>query len=978
MEKLQKIIRLKRFWVATVFVLYSLFGFFAAPLIAQKQILKNVTEVTGRQATLRQVKVNPYILSVALRDFNLLESDGSSLMSFREVYLDYQVSSLVRWAHTFREIRLDSVRVHARILPDGQPCFADILAHVEATAAADLAKEPSEVPKLNIGRFLVVGAEIKGTNLAASEPEIAVFAPIDLDLKDFSTIPERDGLYSMAATGMGGGSWAWEGTLKFDPPSSQGHFSMDGMQLPDIWEIGRQRVAFEITGGQMGWELDYSFSAHGDSIIACLDQVGAEMTDLRLQSAEGGRELFGVEHLAVSGLSLRFPQQTVAVDRVELDGANVTAWLDEDKILNWLALLPSVPAPVDTAAATQAPLPLWQATLDTLAITDCSFHFEDHSTDPGFAFDVSPIAVTVNNITTEPGALFDLDLSLGLAETGTFRANGQVGPQPPSATLDIELLTLPLPVFQPYVNPFAKLEIVSGNVGVKGHVTAEMGEDPVIPDVIFSGGLSSADLLINDTISGERFLACKELSVNELTYGPAGVSVANVKLLEPYGKVTIFKDRTTSLQEVFAPALALQDTTATTELPKLMVEIAVVEVEKGTADFADFSLILPFVAGIASLDGQISGLSSDPLTRADIDIIGTTEPHGKVAVGGQVNPLSGDLYTNIDIRFEDFDMPTLTPYSGKFIGREIDKGKLQLFLNYQVEKRWLVGQNRLIIDQLELGADVESEEASSMPVGLAVALLKDGNGRIDLDVPVEGDIDEPSFSIWNAVWGVLKNTLLKLVTAPFKLLGGLLGFGGGDDPELEFVDFKPGERELSLEGQEKLLQLSEALAQRPELNLNLPGEVNPAADAAALREVHLATLMDQRMRLNPDKYKVPVGYEYSPELLRDLHSEILGAAATDTLEARCQVPELDKEGKPTESLVLDKALWLESLRTDLVEAQVVDEAELFALGLARSNYIKNVLVNDGQVVSSRIFLLNVDDEGVLEEGFVRMTLELTD
>lgn len=295
-------------------------------------------------------------------------------------------------------------------------------------------------------------------------------------------------------------------------------------------------------------------------------------------------------------------------------------------------------------------------------------------------------------------------------------------------------------------------------------------------------------------------------------------------------------------------------------------------------------------------------------------------------------------------------------------------------MNFQVDERWVVGKNRLIIDQLELGDDIESEDDSGMPVGLAIALLIDSSDRIDLDIPVEGDIDEPGFRIWDGVWDDLKNTLLKLITAPFKLLG----FGGGDDPELEFVDFVLGQRELSVEGQEKLQQLSEALVQRPELKLNVPGQIQPAADSAALREEHLNSFADQRMRLYPDKYKLPMDYQYSPDLLRDLHTVALGAAATDTLAAHCLVPEMDKEGKPTANQVLDKGLRLNSLHSDLVAAQVVDEAELFALGLARSNHIKYLLVNSGQVEPARIFLLNVDDEAELEEGLVRMTLELTD
>lgn len=140
-------------------------------------------------------------------------------------------------------------------------------------------------------------------------------------------------------------------------------------------------------------------------------------------------------------------------------------------------------------------------------------------------------------------------------------------------------------------------------------------------------------------------------------------------MLEPYGKVTVYKDRTNNFQEIFAPSTALQGTAANAEMPEMKIEIAVIEVEKGTSDFADFSLILPPVAGIASLDGQVTGLSTDQLSRADVNISGTTDPHGKEDICGQVNHLRGDLYTNIDIRFEDFDMPALTPYSGQFFGR---------------------------------------------------------------------------------------------------------------------------------------------------------------------------------------------------------------------------------------------------------------------------------------------------------------------
>ena len=994
MQRLLRILHRKVTWVVlAAFAVYTLFGFFAAPRILRAQILGRISDQLGRTATLKDVKVNPLTLSVRLQGFELLDTDGGSFVAFAEFFVDFQVSSLVRRAFTFKTVRLVSPQAHVRLMPDEKPNFQDIVDRARARPVPPTPAQPKRPPRLLLQRIEIQEARLRATNLANPQPETVAFTPIDLALRDFTTIPKRDGSYTLRATGQGGGQWEWSGSLTFEPMRSAGTFSIQGEQLPALWEVVRRRVAWEVPSGVAGLRLRYAVEVRADSVRAAVTEASVSLDRFRFRAQGRDPDLLSLDSLRIDGIELRYPQQTIAVRRIGLNGLRGTAWLEPSGALNWKAVLappvlaatgvePATPAAAAPAPAVAArPAPSWKVSVDEIALTGGDAGFMDSTVTPPFAIGLAPIDVRLRHVSSEPGSDLDLEATAIVAEHGSLSLRGKARAQPPAADLAFQLRSVPLPIFQPYVGKTAKLVLVSGDLGADGQLTVRVEDRPAPPDFHLRGEVWSQDFLSRDAGTNERFLAWKKLELRRVTAAPDSIHIATVEARAPYGRIIIFRDRTTNIAQVLG--IPPRDTTAAavparpSPPPAVHSRIDLLRLVDGTGDFADLSLLLPFAAGIDALNGEVRGLSSDSLARAQVMLDGGLRPAGSVRVRGEINPLSGDLYTDLVVDFNDFDMPALSPYTGQFLGRKVDQGKLWLGLQYKVAQRQLDGDNKVVIDQLELGESVESPEATGLPIGLAVALLKDRNGKIDLDLPVSGNLDDPRFSIWRAVLHVLKTLVVKLVTAPFSLLGRLIGFGG-DDHELSYVQFAAGQDSIPVAEHQKVIRLADALAQRPKLRLEVRGACNAGADAAALRDAKFTALADERSKRDPKRYPPTLGGAgYAPQLFRDLYVESMGQGALAQLESRCQVPKIDKEGKPhPKDTVLDAGTFYAEIRRELTAAQAVDASELRALAQDRSTAVKDLLVQTGKVEAARIFLLDVDEDGPLNDGQVRVELRL--
>jgi len=532
-----------------------------------------------------------------------------------------------------------------------------------------------------------------------------------------------------------------------------------------------------------------------------------------------------------------------------------------------------------------------------------------------------------------------LDAALGSGGTLQAKLKYDLKRSQGEATAQIERVALaPL---SPYLNRNTRLKLGKGEAAVSG--TAKFSAAANAAEALrFDGKFAVRDLELQDETKQDMFAQWAELSSQDLriVQGPAGLSVTLADLLldQPRGKLIIAEDGTVNLTQIGkldaatgAPVQAQKPVEAA-PVPvdgktAVTVKVDRLQVTGGDVDFADLSLRPQFGTRVSNLSGLIVGLSTEPASRAEISLEGKVDEYGLARVSGNLSPLGATEYTDIKAVFRNLEMRNLTPYSGKFAGRTIESGKLSLDLDYKVVARRLKGENQVIIDNLKLGERVESKDATSLPLDLAIALLSDSNGVIDLGLPVQGSLDDPQFSFGGLVWKTIVNVLTKIATAPFRALGALLG---GSGEEFEAVMFEPGEARLLPPEREKIAKLAKALEQRPQLKLTIEGRFDRARDREALADNILKLEISKRAGMKPPGPNEPLIISFTDRKVQDALDELAAAAGEDAAKLRAKY--LPPAGNAITGLIQNARETLtDKGRTEAADARGKYYPELFKL-----------------------------------------------
>ena len=518
------------------------------------------------------------------------------------------------------------------------------------------------------------------------------------------------------------------------------------------------------------------------------------------------------------------------------------------------------------------------------------------------------------------------DGGVGLREGGQLTAKGSFVPA--GAVVDTELAVngLSLAPLQPLLDQYVRLKLVDGSVSAAGRLrigtstgtgtgtgtstgtgtgtgtstststgTGTGTGDKAAPALRYDGAFEVAQLALNEH-DGDHFAHWKSVRADQVafTLGPDRLEVAELRVVEPNAILIIDKDRSLNAQRLLVQRPAAAVAPAAVPAPRKMpaaarteagaeafpVRVRRVRVENAKLDFTDLSLRPQFAARVVELNGVVSGLSTRPGARAQIELDGRVDDYGLARIRGHLNPFALTDNTDVQVMFKNLDLVSASPYSMKFAGYKIAQGKVSLDLDYQVRHGALQGSNRMVLDQLTLGERIASPDALKLPLELALALLKDGDGRIDLGVPVTGDLNDPQFSYGAVVWKAVGNIMTRAVTAPFRALGRLFGIDG---ERLQAVEFDAGSDRLLPPEREKLQQVAQLLAKKPELALTVPASYSEAADGLALRTQALrrAVLARAGVHVETDEQPGPLdlGGRKLRTALRDLYAERLGAAA---------------------------------------------------------------------------------------------------
>jgi hypothetical protein len=407
------------------------------------------------------------------------------------------------------------------------------------------------------------------------------------------------------------------------------------------------------------------------------------------------------------------------------------------------------------------------------------------------------------------------------------------------------------------------------------------------------------------------------------------------------------------------------------------IKIRRVLLERGRLQYTDLLLRPQFTALIHELKGVISGLSTDSKSLAGMKLDGRVDEYGLAKIDGALNPFDPKANTEVKLVFRNVEMTSLTPYSARFAGYRIASGKLSVDVQYNIKDSKLVGNHRIIMDKLTLGEKVESPSAMNLPLDLALALLKDADGKIDLGLPVSGDLDNPQFSYGQVILKAIVNVLTKIITAPFALIGQLIGV---ESSKLDSVGFEPGSVTLPPPEREKLKQVAEALKKRPSLKLEVQTCFNAKADGDAMKSLSLRRSIAGRagIQLKPDEDPGPIDFAdlKSQKAMETLYAERFSSDALAQFKEQLKESEAEKKPQAPAKEGDTKLELYQKIYDKLFETEPLEEARFAETARQRADAILQELTGPGGLEASRLSTLEPAAAQDLTDGMVVSKLTL--
>ncbi len=972
---------------------YAAAGFWLVPKIVRAKADAFVSENYRRQLAIGEIRFNPFTFELGVDGFSMPDADGQPLASFDSLVVNFELASLWRRGASFKEISIARPYVRPVIRAGGEFNFADLTKPFPEESPA-AAAQPEEPPRIFVELFRMTQGHAHFEDRTLATAYVSDLRPLSVEVRDFSTTGSSDNAYDLHAEAGSGASLDWSGSFSLAPLASRGRFKFANVALIKHWGYVRDSAGFEVTSGTLGFDGDYDFRA-GDAptqLVAHLRELG--VAELGLRRIGEDADTARLAQLTASGIAFDLAKNSVSVDKVLVDGGSVEAWRDAGGTVNLQQLTTPVEPAAAAAAAAEptlavqaapaepptAPESQFLVTAPDIELTGLVVHVEDRQVSPSIALMLDPFNLRVTGYSTAPGTTIGIVTNAQVDRKCDFSADLKYALDDGRLEGTAKVAGFDLTVIQPYLDRYTQMDLRSGSL------TSEIALTLLADGGFAANGLVQVDRLRTvDKAQQDDFIKWERLRAEGFSYDgrTAELGIKTLRMKAPYARVIIARDQTVNVAEIMTPATpapaynpTVQVATAEGPPPQAtQVHIDDVVIEDGSLNFADFWIQPNYAVSIQQLNGSVVGLSSDETSRAKLDLEGKVDRYAPATIDGEMNLLSAALFTNIRLKFAGVDMTSVTPYSGRFAGYKIEKGKLSVDVTYHVENRTLDAQQKFVIDQLQLGEKVESPDAISLPLKLAVALLKDRNGVIDIDLPMTGSLDDPKFRLGPLIWKAVVGLLTKIATAPFALIGKL--FGGG--PEINFVEFEPGATALDPSGLEKMASVQKALVERPALQVDVPMAYSQQLDGGLIArqamDASLAKLAGSQKKLlggRPDEEEVQemlADPEERFELLAKQYRAQAGEEAPLPGEAAAFEAMKKKERTPETVAGANQAIedaWLEQ--------HPATEEQLEALGKSRAQSIQEALLGSGEVDPARVFLINAPSQA---PGADKVKLELS-
>lgn len=659
--------------------------------------------------------------------------------------------------------------------------------------------------------------------------------------------------------------------------------------------------------------------------------------------------------------------------------------------------------PRTVARKAQAAAPSWHYRIEALNVKEASANFTDLSTPRPVKLAIKPLELSVQKVSDDLTKPLPVQLKATLNRKGSLNVSGDVTAQPLKLGLKINGNRLDAAAFEPYFGSALNATIASALLNAQGNLTFAQVKDT--PRATYRGDLALVDVRMLDKATSDPFAGWRSLALSNLkaNYDEKGTDVdaARVTFSNFYGRVLLDAQGRLNLKDVVAketgpaqsltrdaskgepvplspgvtpPAAAQAASAAAAQqasVPAAASATVVVKaapqpqnpvrmhfgellLQNGRVTYTDNFIKPNYTANLVAIKGTVGAFGTDSTTSAPVDVAANLAGNGPISIKGSVNPLIEKPALDLTATAHDIELTNLTPYSAKYAGYPITKGKLNVDLHYQLANDQLSANNHIFIDQLTFGDRVENDTATKLPVKLAISLLKNTRGQIDVNLPVSGSLSNPEFSVGGLIWHAVLNLIAKAVTSPFTLLANAFGGSGGED--LGYVEFAPGSYALTDAQQKKLDTVVKMLTEKPSIRLDLIGRVDPAQDTPGLRDAYVERLVRQQ------KLKDVVG---QGESIDPMSVKVDKAEYSKYLTRAYKAADFKK---PRNLVGLQKTLPDADMKQALADHAPADDNALRALAQQRAQAVRQYL--DGKIDSSRMFVVapKLDAKGISDKG----------
>jgi len=898
--------------------------------------------------------------NLGLHELEMQGAGGTPLLKLPS--FDVVIDSFEVFANkaAFKSVKSQGLDLHVSLDRKGDINLANLVATTANAKPAETNKETAKPFAYQVEEIALDGATVHFTDEQPQRPYKTQLGNLSLKVTGLNNEAGKKANVEISFESEAKEKFSHSGTIQLTPLLAEGKLAIAGLQLKGLRPYYENVIGVEFKDGLLDLATQIAFAQNGEEPDVKLSDLNAALRSLRMDVPGEAEPLWRVPLLALKDATVDISKRSVVIGSLESRDGSGFIQREQDGTISYARLIKTRAAESETKPPVKKETASWSVETKRVTLSRFRVVFADRSLAEPARIVVSNLSVRGENFSNVQNSRGKATLQATINDKGTLKVAGPVGTRPVAGRLDVETQGIDVVPFRPYLADQFNFLLTSGMIGSKGNLVFDTGGDGPAK-INYDGSVQILDFAIVEKSDAEDLLKWQSLALGAIQFNlePFQLRIGEVYLADFYSRLILGADGKINLQKLTvqkeekksdAPAQEKAVAKPADKPPPApassnsdrAISIGKINLQGGNINFSDFFIKPNYSANLTGVQGAISELK--PETPGDLDIQARLDNAAPVDIKGKINPLSKELFLDLIADAKEIELTPMTPYSGRYVGYGIEKGKLSFNVKYKLENRKLSAENKIILNQLTFGQRIDSPDATKLPVLLAVALLKDRNGVIDIDLPIGGSLDDPQFSVGGIIWQIIINIITKAVTAPFSLLAA--AFGGGSGDELSYVEFENGRANLNQAAQTKIATLTKALDNRPGLSLELSGRVDPLTDLDGLkrvgieRKVKAQKLKDLMRKGEPSRSLDDVQVDSSeyPQYLKSAYGD-------------------ESFPKPRNFIGLAQDLPVPEMEKLMMQYAKATDDDLRQLANQRAQAVRDALLASGQVTADRLFIV---------------------